>query len=125
MIRDKLYVLKDLLGNYSISDSNANDASVTIVDEIESSIYEKATQIPNSYKVENDKFTLLMSVEELDKEIIRKRRELECFPIINRGELWRKSLTDEQSTELESWYHQWLDAPETMIVPEKPLWLQI
>lgn len=55
--------------------------------------------------------------------IIRHRRETECFPIINRGSLWYDSLTAEQKAELATWYQAWLDAPETLVVPQKPSWL--
>ena len=54
---------------------------------------------------------------------IRHRRKVECFPIINRGSLWYDTLTDEQKAELSVWYHQWLDAPQTMVIPDKPTWL--
>lgn len=54
---------------------------------------------------------------------IRKRREVECFSYVNRGRLWYNLLTDEQLAELTRWYHKWLDAPSTMIIPKKPRWL--
>lgn len=57
------------------------------------------------------------------KEEIRIRRELECFPIINRGLLWYETLTKEQLDELRVWYQAWLDATETLIIPDKPEWL--
>lgn len=42
-------------------------------------------------------------------ELLRLRRENECFPIINRGILWYNLLTDEQKLELDKWYKEWLD----------------
>lgn len=54
---------------------------------------------------------------------IRELREDVCFPIINRGELWYRTLTDEQVEELNQWYVNWLDAPQTKNIPEKPTWL--
>lgn len=54
---------------------------------------------------------------------IRERREKECFPIINRGQLWYDRLTEKQKTELSKWYQAWLDAANTGVVPEKPAWL--
>lgn len=54
---------------------------------------------------------------------IRKRRETECFLIINRGTLWYDTLTVEQITELNDWYTAWLNAPATNVIPEKPQWL--
>lgn len=55
---------------------------------------------------------------------IRAQREYECFPIINRGTLWYEMLTDKQKQELREWYQAWLDAPATLVVPEKPEWIQ-
>lgn len=55
--------------------------------------------------------------------VIRKRRESECFPIVNRGLPWYNCLTVEQRAELNGWYHAWLNATETGIIPSKPSWL--
>ncbi len=55
---------------------------------------------------------------------IRDRREHECFPIINRGALWYNMLSDEYKEELRVWYQAWLDAPTTLVIPQKPVWLQ-
>ena len=59
----------------------------------------------------------------LNKDVIRKRRERECFPIVNRGPLWYNCLTIEQRAELNGWYHAWLNATETGYIPPTPLWL--
>lgn len=60
---------------------------------------------------------------EAAKAEYRRRRELECFPIINRGQLWYDALTEEQLSELQSWYRAWLDGTNTQTIPEKPEWL--
>ena len=71
-------------------------------------------------------------------ELLRLRRENECFPIINRGILWYNLLTDEQKLELDKWYKEWLDITDIYrnayeenselsietIMPIKPDWLQ-
>lgn len=57
------------------------------------------------------------------KQELRSRRETECFPIINRGQLWYESLDGQQRTELREWYTAWLNVTETLVVPEKPNWL--
>jgi hypothetical protein len=54
---------------------------------------------------------------------IRQARERDCFPIVNRGFLWYNRLTTEQLNELDDWYQAWLDAPETRVIPPKPLWV--
>lgn len=65
--------------------------------------------------------------ELIDQELIeelRQQREEECFSIINRGALWYNTLTEEQLTELQTWYKAWLDVTETKIVPKKPIWIK-
>lgn len=57
-------------------------------------------------------------------ENLRFQREEECFPIINRGQLWYNALTAEQFDELNAWYGAWLDITETKEVPTKPSWLK-
>ena len=82
--------------------------------------------ITKCFDVENNCVIDYDNTEDLRKEQlqrIRSRRESECFSIINRGELWYKHLTEEQIEELDTWYQSWLDAPETLIIPEKPEWL--
>ena len=57
------------------------------------------------------------------KDEIRAMREKECFSYINRGTLWYNKLTPEQDAELQTWYDAWLEAPETLVIPEKLEWL--
>lgn len=59
----------------------------------------------------------------VQKNEIRARREKECFSYINRGTLWYNKLTPDQDAELQTWYDAWLDAPETLVIPEKLEWL--
>lgn len=54
---------------------------------------------------------------------LRRRREDECFAVINRGALWYERLMDTQKAELAQWYDAWLNVTETKIVPENPIWL--
>lgn len=60
---------------------------------------------------------------EAEKNRLRSLREVECFPVINRGELWYSMLTESQLTELKTWYIAWLNVTETLEVPEKPTWI--
>lgn len=71
-------------------------------------------------------------------DILRSRRESECFQIINRGVLWYNTLTEEQRLELDKWYKEWLDITDTYrteyeknpnldietIIPITPSWLK-
>lgn len=54
---------------------------------------------------------------------LRKRRETECFPIINRGKAWYDLLTIEQEAELKDWYAKWLNVTDSLIAPIAPKWL--
>ena len=58
------------------------------------------------------------------RERIREVRKTKCFPIINRGKLWYDRLTNEQYGELREWYQKWLDATETLVVPDDLPWLE-
>lgn len=60
---------------------------------------------------------------EAAKAEYRRRRELECFPIINRGQLWYDTLSEGQLSELKNWYQAWLDGTNTQTIPERPEWL--
>ena len=55
---------------------------------------------------------------------LRAQRETECFPVINRGALWYNTLTEEQISELDKWYHAWLDVTETMTPPDMLEWVK-
>lgn len=65
--------------------------------------------------------TILDKAKAVDE--IRNRRETECFPIVNRGQLWYDKLSKKKKEELEQWYQAWLDATNTGVVPEKLAWL--
>lgn len=64
----------------------------------------------------------ILTDEELLHEF-RRQREIECFPIVNRGKLWYNCLTDEQLAELQDWYFAWLNVTETKVIPIRPKWL--
>ena len=54
---------------------------------------------------------------------LRSQREKECFDVVNRGVLWYDTLTQEEKSELKTWYKDWLDVTETLKVPKKPKFL--
>ena len=57
------------------------------------------------------------------RKILRELREKECFSVINRGKLWYDTLTSEQLEELMTWYKEWLNITDTLVIPIKPSWL--
>ena len=54
---------------------------------------------------------------------IRARRERECYSVINRGQLWYEGISLARLAELRKWYKAWLDAPATLVIPDRPAWL--
>ena len=60
---------------------------------------------------------------ELLREDLRRQREEECYPVINRGWMWYLSLTLSQWRELRSWYLDWLNVTDTLTPPERPAWI--
>ena len=62
--------------------------------------------------------------EESEKDILRQRRQTECFSFVNRGQLWYTTLSIAQIAELTAWYTAWLKVTETKVVPERPAWLE-
>lgn len=64
--------------------------------------------------------------ELLNKKIyeLRLKRETDCFPFINRGKLWYDKLNEEQLTELDKWYNDWLNVTNTLVIPKAPIWLK-
>ena len=80
------------------------------------------------FKAENGKLIKDGEKETSDRResedaILRKRREAECFSVVDRGWIWYSALTLSQWMELRSWYLAWLDVTETRTPPERPLWL--
>ena len=84
--------------------------------------YKAYKYVDGVLSLDEDKLAEIQS--EAVKEALRIQRESECFPIINRGELWYQSLTSAQITELSEWYNAWLDVTETMTVPEALSWVK-
>lgn len=82
----------------------------------------KAYQYINNQLIFDENYQQKL-IEENNKERIRTIREIECFTKIDRSPMWYTSLTTEQIQELEQWYRAWLDAPETLEIPNKPEWL--
>ena len=58
------------------------------------------------------------------KAQLRQRRKIECYAYINRGQLWYGLLSVKQLAELAAWYNAWRNVTETLIVPERPTWLE-
>lgn len=98
-----------------------NDATIEI--EVDDELYETlmCCKIGKNWKQEDGEFHM---VELLDEQVIRERREVECFNLIdNRSPFWWSRLSEERRKELDAWYEAWLNVTETKVIPEKPSWL--
>lgn len=109
--------------------------AVKYADENNYRIVELKPDINGDRQFQIQKIPELTFDEKLD--LLRDMREIDCFPIINRGVLWYNLLTDEQRLELDKWYKEWLDITDTYrnvyeqnlefdiqtIIPSKPSWL--
>lgn len=73
----------------------------------------------DEYKQKAENFCREAEINEL-----RRRRDTECFSVVNRGAVWYERLTDKQRQELETWYQAWLDVTDTKVIPTNPIWLE-
>lgn len=117
--------------------ANANDYTIIEVEPIE-----EVHSVDGSTEIKTIRQFKIIEKPKLNQdeilELLRLRRENECFPIINRGILWYNLLTDEQRLELDKWYKEWLDITDTYknayeqnpeidietIIPIRPTWLK-
>lgn len=77
---------------------------------------------PETYEYEDIQVYKLYTEEEYINNL-RAKRETECFPIINRGQLWYDALSEQQIVELKEWYIAWLNVTDTLVIPNKPNWI--
>jgi hypothetical protein len=107
-------------GRITISDI-PSDNDLDLTDEEYNALME-GDGVMCDFTLVDGKLVGVVNQEEL-KENLRNKRETECFSVINRGQFWYETLTEEQKAELKVWYQDWLDVTETKVVPEKPSWL--
>lgn len=104
-----------------LCDQNTIDKyNLTVVKEITEEEYAKND---NTYYIVDGVIHLGKSDEQILNEL-RVEREVQCFQVINRGQLWYDNLTEQQKNELDNWYKAWLDVTVTRIIPIKPSWLK-
>ena len=87
------------------------------VQEINKQGYIPITDTEKTYAVKREDYQ-----SERTKINIRVRREKECFKYCDRP-LWLTTLTEDQFEEMVAWRQAWLDAPKTLVIPEKPSWI--
>lgn len=75
------------------------------------------------YSYRDKKLCKHSTLSSREQENIRSKRIKECFSIINRGKAWYDMLDAEEKEELGKWYHEWLDATATGVIPDLPSFL--
>lgn len=106
--------------NYAVTGNLAGGLEVEMPEAFEESF--RAYRLVNGELILDPerKESLLL---EMQKDRLRRRRETECFPVVNRGNPWYDFLAPAQREELVEWYHMWLDVTETLQPPEPPAFL--
>lgn len=117
------YIKRDLYGNVEAASEIKFDDTYELSNEeydvgFDGKIYSESEMQSAEYIARKAEFD-----NNIRLSAIRAQRETECFSVINRGTLWYEKLTAEQKNELSVWYQNWLDAPQTGIIPAKPEWL--
>ena len=113
------------------------DVKTVEIDDAQYDVITKELSCYETVKNENGEYVLNyiprseeeLLAEQLEQEQaviagLRKKRERECFAVINRGVIWYDTLSVSQKSDLSSWYNAWLDITETKVIPEKPEWLE-
>lgn len=118
------YIKRNLYGNVEAASEIKFDDTYELADEeydvgFDGKIYSASEMQGADYLARKAEFDNNIRLSN-----IRLQRETECFPVINRGELWYAKLSDEQKAELSAWYEAWLNAPQTLVIPETLEWLK-
>lgn len=111
--------------NYGFYEEKIHEDAIKLSEEEYNELMEK---IGNGGELQQDEngrpfVNVTKDMEERVLNNLRLKREQECFSIINRGQLWYNTLTEEQLSELQQWYTEWLDVTETQTIPNRPNWL--
>lgn len=101
---------------YAEISANINRYSLVINEGNRSLVYTETTEDEILAAQEEQNHAVLNS--------LRKKRNTECFSVVNRGSFWYETLDDMRKDELKNWYQAWLDVTETRMIPEKPEWLK-
>ena len=123
----KVYYLQDENGEIIQDDFDKFDDRCLEIDKEDYNLvegYNGGLFLYDYTKTEEYKARAAAFQSEYELEMLRRQRAEECFPIINRGSLWFDRLTEEQKSELATWYQAWLDVTQTKVVPECPAWLK-
>jgi len=114
-------------GMFSNVNRSGNAYQVTL--EYEQSLHKQVNEYPSDEDVARIVADIdgkpIFKVIDVDlRSTYRRRRNRECFPIINRGNAWYNTLTSSQKLDLDKWYKDWLEVTVTLVEPIKPKWLK-
>lgn len=107
--------------DYCIGGSIADSVDVAQPEGFGADNYAAYKLIDSTLTLDTDRLAALQLADR--QNAIRARRERECYSVINRGQLWYEGVSIAHLVELRKWYKAWLDAPATLIIPDKPDWL--
>lgn len=107
--------------DYCIGGSIADSVEVVQPADFARQQYRAYRLLDGILTLDEDRLTSLQLADR--QNAIRARRERECYPVINRGQLWYEGIGLARLAELRQWYKAWRDAPATLIVPDRPAWL--
>lgn len=107
--------------DYCIGGSIADSVDVAQPEGFVQQQYRAYRLIDGALTLDTDRLAALQLAGRQDA--IRARRERECYSVINRGQLWYEGVSISHLVELRKWYKAWLDAPATLVIPDKPDWL--
>jgi hypothetical protein len=122
----KLYLdEQDFVQLYALDTDNTDENYVYVSDEYLTEHFEAHYRC---YRYQEEGLVYCLEQKEAvkekeEKDEIREARKRICFPVINRGALWYEKLSEQRKEELAAWYEAWLNAPDTMEMPEAPSWL--
>lgn len=103
--------------NENVIVQGAIDINFQITDHFTSN-YKFYTYVNGELKFDSNK-----EIEDLELQELRFIRSKECFKIVNRGQAWYNTLTEEQKNELQVWYQAWLDVTDKKVIPTTPSWI--
>lgn len=104
-----------------VGEGSACNINVELPEGFEAENYAAYRLIDGALVLDADRLAALQLADR--QNAIRARRERECYPVINRGQLWYEGISLARLAELRQWYKAWRDAPATLIIPDRPAWL--
>ena len=117
------YFIKEVNGDATVAENRSMYSDEELVSEFGyvmlESEYENICDADfNGCDFSNEKYQA--RIIESEKRVLRRRREIECFSIVNRG-FFFDGATAEELADIKNWYKAWLDVTIVpFVTPELP-----